>query len=90
MIAIRQGNLRKMRGKLCALPPKSKKILKFFDQNLTGNLTFFTISFLNIVGVLPPLRQYILLEDNTRLLQQFFRLGGGGRSDVPPPDATGT
>ena len=44
------GKLIKMRAKLCAFGPKMKnilknfkKILRFFDQNLNGKLTVFTI-----------------------------------------------
>ena len=50
MISIAQVKLSKVPAKPCAFGPKMKralkifeKILKFFDQNLYGKLTFFTI-----------------------------------------------
>ena len=82
---------------LCAFGPKMKKILKnckkilrFFDQNLYGKLSFsrFLLNIYWIFGSAPKV--YIHLEDNTRFLQQFSRFrGGGGRSGVPLPDSTG-
>ena len=50
MISIAQVKLSKMPAKRCVFAPKMKRILKifkkilrFFDQNLYGKLTFFTI-----------------------------------------------
>ena len=97
MISIAQVKLSNLPAKLCAFGPKMKSFLKifkiilsFFDQNLYGKLTFFTIFYLISLGFLAPLRKYRPLDDNTRFLQQFFRFRGGGeRSGVPPPpDAT--
>ena len=67
-----------------------KKIMRFFDQNLYGKFTFFTIFYLIFIGFLTPLRKYRPLEDNTRFLQQFFRFPGGGtfRRSPSSPDAT--
>ena len=96
MISIGHLNVSNLHAKPCAFGPKMKrnlknfkKILRFFDQNLYGKLTFFTIFYWIFLGFLTPLRKYRPLEDSTRFLQQFFRFRGGG--DVPafpPPDAT--
>ena len=95
MISIGQVNPSNLPSKLCAFRPKMKrfskifkKILRFFDQNPYGKLTYFTILDIIFLGFLTPLRKYRPLEDNTRFLQQFFRFRGGGRSGVPPPDAS--
>ena len=61
-----------------------KKILRFFDQNLYGKLSFFTIFYLIFLGFLTSLRKYRPLEDNTRFLQPFFRFRGRGVPAFPP------
>ena len=48
-----------------------EKILRFFNQNLYGKLTCFTILSWIYIGALTPLWKYIPLEDNARFLQQF-------------------
>ena len=78
-----QRKLRNLCGKFCAFRPKLKKILRFFDQNLSQKLTLnFLLIFL---GVLPLLRKYMPLEDNTGFLQQFFRFRGRDTFRRPPP-----
>ena len=85
MISIGQVKQSKLHARFCAFGPKMKRILRFFDQNLYGKFTFYTISYQIFLGFLRPPRTYRPLEDNTRFLQ-FFRFGGGGgRSGVPPP-----
>ena len=92
MISIEQAKLSNLPAKLCVFGPKMKiflkifmKILRFFDQNLYGKFTFFTIFYLIFLGFLTPLRKYIPLEDTTRFLQQFFLFLGGGTFRRSPP-----
>ena len=62
-----------------------KKILRFFDQNLYGKLTFFA-NFHEISQIISASAPKVLpLEDNTRFLQQFFRFRGGGNVLPVPP-----
>ena len=72
-------------AKFCAIEPKMKKILKkilrFFDQNLYGKLTFFTFFTKYFLDFDSSPKVYTPLKDNIRFLQQFFRFRGGG--DVP-------
>ena len=57
----------------------AKTILRFFDQNLYGKLTF-------IVFTIPDYsRKYLSQEDNTNFLQQYITNFGGGGVVAPPP-----
>ena len=68
---------------------KFKKILRFFDHNLYGKLTFFSNFHEIFLLFLPLLRKDRPLEGNTIFLRFFSVSAGGGRSPVPPPYATG-
>ena len=70
-----------------------KKILRFFDQNLYGKLTFF-VNFHEISQIISASAPKVLpLEDNTRhqISTTIFSVSGGGGNvpPVPPPYATG-
>ena len=98
MISIGQVKLSYLPAKLCAFGPKMKrmlkilkKILRFFDQNLYGKLTFsqfFTKYFLDFWLRSESIDLWKITPD---FYNNFSGFGGGERSGVPPPppDATG-
>ena len=94
MIPIGELERSKLPEKFFAIGPKMKlnfvsfkKIFWTFDQNFYWKLTFFTIFSLIFLGVLPPLRKYIPLEDYISFFPIFSYLGGDP-SGVPPPFPT--
>ena len=98
MISIEQEKLSNLSAKHCAFGPKLKRILKnfkkilrFFDQNLYGKLTFlqfFTKYFLDFWLRSESINLWKIRPD---FYNNFSDFGGGG--NVPafphPPDATG-
>ena len=94
MISIGQVKCRNLPAKFWAFGPNMKKILqlfkkilRFFDQNYYGKLTFFHKFLLNISwsSAFSP-KVYTRLEDNTNFLQQFFPISllVNPRIELPP------
>ena len=62
---------------------KIKKILRFFDQNLYGKLTFFLIFYYIFIEFLRLLRKDIPV-DIPFFLDNLFGIGGGGGNVLLP------
>ena len=96
IISIRQGKLRNIHAKFCAFGPEKtdflkifKKILRFFDQNLYGKLTFFVNIHENSSIILAQLRKYYLWKITLDFYNKNLSVSGGGDvPPVPPPYAT--
>ena len=86
IISIREGKLRNA-CKICAFGPEKTffLILRFFDQNLYGKLTFF-VNFHEISSIISASAPKVLpLEDSTRFLQHSFGFGGNRLFPLPTP-----
>ena len=66
-----------------------KKRLRYFDQNLFGKLTFPQKFLLNISGISASSPKVYTLGRKHQFSTTIFPISlGGGRSGVPPSDAT--